>query len=169
MCQIGIQHVKDSLRQRGAPPEILLGGLVMLIIALVLSFTIDGNPLLLWGMRALAAVTLLILLYKAGLYFCPPFLRWYTRRQSKRMLMGLHDRRVEWIFYEDRLETHSSTTTRTLTWSQLQRVVIHPEIWLLIFRPQPILYVPSRFLPAEMQSLIRQKAGEVGANVRDRT
>jgi hypothetical protein len=168
MCQIGVKHVKDRLRQRGVPPEILLVCLATLAAALAFSFVVEDNSLILWGVRALGVVVMLVLLYKAGLYFCPPFLRWYARRQSKRLVQGLRDRRIEWTFYEDRLETHFSTSARAVPWSQLHRVVIHPEIWFLVFRSQPMLYVPAQFLPVEMQALVRRKAEEVGASIVDR-
>jgi hypothetical protein len=169
MCQIGIQHVKDRLRQRGVPPEILLVSLATVMAALGFSFVLADNSLILWGIRALGVVVMLVLLYKAGLYFCPPFLRWYARRQSKRLVQGLRDRRIEWTFYEERLETHSSTSARAVPWSQLHRVVILPSFWLLVFRQQPMLYMPVQFLPVEMQALIRRKAEEVGGSIVDRT
>jgi hypothetical protein len=169
MCQIGVQHVKDSLRQRGVPPEILLVALAMVMAAVGFSFILADNSLPLWGVRALGAVAMLVLLYKAGLYFCPPFLRWYARRQSNRFVRGLRDRRVEWTFYEDRLETNSSSSARTVPWSQLHRIMILPQLWFLAFRTQPILYTPSQFLTAEMQALIRRKAEEQGASIVDRT
>jgi hypothetical protein len=169
MCQIGVQHVKDSLRQRGVPPEILLVALATVMAALAFSFVLADNSLPLWGLRALGVVAMLVLLYKAGLYFCPPFLRWYARRQSKRLIQGLRDRHVEWAFYEDRLETLSSAGDRTLPWSQLHRVVTLPGFWLLVFRLQPMLFMPGQFLPVEMQSLILRKAEEFRATIRDRT
>lgn len=169
MCQIGVQHVKDRMRQRGVSPEILLVVVATLITALGLSFTVEGDPLFVWGLRALASVVLLFVLYKAGLYFYPPMLRWYARRQSTRLVRALRDRHIEWTFYDDRLETHSSIKSRAIPWSQLRLVVIHPENWFLVFHQQLILFVPARFLPMEMQALLRRKAEECGAEIRDRT
>jgi len=97
------------------------------------------------------------LLFKAALYFCPPYARWYVRRLARRMARRLSSRTIRWTFFEDRLETNSAETQRNLAWTELKRLDELPEFWCLHWKSGLQLIIPVTALSAEMQEFIRRK------------
>src|SRR5262245_31556580 len=74
----------------------------------------------------------------------------------------LAHRRIQVVIYEDRFEGKSAARETKVHWSQLSKVDVVPDFWLLFLNPRRIVYFPTQSLSAELQSLIRRKVREAG-------
>jgi hypothetical protein len=153
------QVKEDIVRQGGLHPAlpIVLASL-MLLIGLVLAWFVAWDFFPTPYLFVLGCVVQLLLLFKAALYFHPPFVRWYIHFQSRRSLRRLSPRTIRWTIYEDRLETKSAASHRNLAWSRLTRLDDLPDFWWLHWRGGPPLMAPVAAMPAELQDVIRSKA-----------
>jgi hypothetical protein len=161
------RRVKEGMVREGSPHPalpIVLASL-MLLVGLVLGWFVAWDFFPTPYLFILGCLVQLLLLFKAGLYFCPPFARWYIRRQSRRALQRLSPRTIRWTFFEDRLETKSAASHRRLPWTSLKKIDALSGFWWLHWKSAPPLMVPVAALPAELQALIRQKASEAGAMI----
>jgi len=114
---------------------------------------------------ALGCIVGLLLLFKAALYYWPPFTRWYIRRRALREFGKLPDRQVRWTFFEDRLETTRGARHRTIPWKDLMKIDIASGIWVLTLLSKQQLMAPAAVLSSAIQALLKRKAVEVGAVV----
>jgi hypothetical protein len=157
--------VKEDIVREGMPhpalPIVLAS--VMLVIGLAASAIVAWDFYLTPYLFVAGCLVLLWLLFKAALYFCPPFARWYIRKMARRMVRRLSSRTIRWTFFEDRLETKSANTQRNMAWTELKRLDVLPEFWCLHWKSRLQLIVPATALPAELQALILRKACQVGA------
>ena len=134
---------------------------VSVVAAAIWAWDFFATPYLI----AAACLAELLLLFKAGLYFHAPFARWYIRRQALRMAQRLAPRTIRWTFFEDRLETASAALERSHAWTDLRKVDVLPELWCLHWKSRVQLIVPAGVLSAELQTLIRRKAGAARAPI----
>jgi hypothetical protein len=168
--QSQIRRVKEGLAGKGvtAPVTTLGTVVVTLLFAIVLAlFVLDNSPVT-WVLIGVACFALLLLLFKAALYYWPTFTRSYARRQALRVVRKLPDRHVRWTFYEDRIETQTGDVQRVVPWRDIRRLVALPDFWFLGLKSGTILSIPTNGMAEELQTLIGRKAGEAGANLEHR-
>ena len=159
-----IRGVKEGITREGVPHPALpiviasVTLLVALAASLVWAWDFPATPYLF----VIGCLVELLLLFKAALYFCPPFARWYIRQFARRMTRRMPARNIRWSFFEDRLETKVGDKLRTQRWKELRRLVVLPEFWCLHWKSLHLI-VPAAVLPTAMQTLILRKACEAGA------
>lgn len=167
LFELQARKVKEDVVRRGMPhaavPIVLVSMMLLIGVAAVLVMAWDSFLTL--PLVILACLAQLLLLFKAALYFCPPFARWYIRRLSDRELRKLSHRTIRWMLFEDRLETESAAVQRSLVWTELHRVQTLPEMWSLHWKSGLTLLVPVEVLTPQLQALIHRKAREVGAEM----
>jgi hypothetical protein len=163
--QSQIQHVKEGLPQKGvtAPVTSLATVMATLLFAIGLALFSLDNSALKWMLIGVACLVLLVLSFKAALYYLPAFTRWYARRGALRAVRKLPDRHVRWTFYEDRIETQTGTVERIVPWGDVRRVLALPDFWFLGLNSGTILSIPVQVLRDDLQTLIGRRAGEAGA------
>lgn len=170
LFEVQTQRVKASIVRQGMPHPImpLAITMTMLVIGMVAMFVVGGNSLLTWLLIPLALAALLLLAFKTGLYFVPPFARWYTGRTVRRELRKLSHRTIRWTFFDDRFETHSAAINRKVPWTDLREVQLLPGFWFLNLESGPQLSIPLMALSADVQAIILRKGTEAGAQIDER-
>lgn len=138
---------------------------VMLLFAQTAVLLWAGESVVAWILFALACLVQLLLLFKFAVYFLPGFSRWYLRRRSVQMIRRLQPRTIRWTFFENRLETKSAQSQRSLPWTDLKQVDVLADFWQLQYKSKLQLVVPAAALPGDLQDVVRRKATEVGAPV----
>jgi hypothetical protein len=113
---------------------------------------------------ALVAIFLLLLLFlTVALMALPPLVRQFVRRVSLWRARKLAHRHVRVTFHEDRFEGQTAARERVVPWIDLREVHVVPDFWLLMLKSERrIIYLPTKMLTAELQSLIRRKVTEAG-------
>src|SRR5262245_6752093 len=159
-CQSAVDLLDHRLPQRSdrlpalggiSPIVVLFGAAVQILIAIaaVIFFGawhwIVSKILVVIGM-----VIMGILLWKAALYSLPSLARWYVRRRAVRQARGLAHRRIQWLLYEDRLETESAATQRRIAWSEVAQMTPCGRSLVLILRSGVELVIPASALSAEV-------------------
>jgi len=160
-----VRTVKAGIADKGSlhPALPLLVAFVMLAIAQAAALLWGGHPTVNVILLVLGCLVQLLLLFKFALYFWPAFAHWYLRRRSRRLVRGLSPRTIRWTFFEDRLETKSAQSQRSLPWTELKSVDVLADFWQLQYNPKLLLVVPTAVLSEELQEFVRRKAREVDA------
>jgi hypothetical protein len=157
--------VKEGIVREGMPhpalPIVIASVTLLIALAASLVWAWDFFPTP--YLFVLGCLVELLLLFKAALYFYPPFARWYVRRLALRMARRMESRTICWTFFEDRLETKVGDKLRCQSWTDLRRLDVLPEFWCLHWKSRVQLIVPAAVLPTAMQTLILRKACEAGA------
>lgn len=160
-----IRGVKEGIVREGMPHP----ALPIVIASVTLLFALAASLVWAWDFFAtpylfvIGCLVELLLLFKAALYFCPPFARWYIRQFARRMIRRMPVRNIRWTFFEDRLETEVGAKRRTQRWQELRRLDVLPEFWCLHWKSRLQLIVPAAVLTTELRTLILRKACEAGA------
>ena len=85
-----------------------------------------------------------------------------------RLMSKLPHRRLSIAFFEDLCVTAWAPGLSRVFWSNLRQVVIGPGFWLLKLKTdRQFRCIPTELITAEIEALIRRKAGEVGAKVEE--
>jgi hypothetical protein len=165
LFDVQARNVKTDVIGRGFlhPALPLVMAFAMLLIAQTAALLLGGDSVLIWILFALAFLAELLLLFKFAVYFWPGFARWYLRLRSARMIRRLQPRTIRWRFFEDRLETKSAQSQRSLPWTELKSVDVLADFWQLQYNPKLLLVVPTAMLSEELQEFVRRKAREVDA------
>ena len=105
----------------------------------------------------IGVVVMGILLWKAVFYSLPSLGRWYVCWQAVRHARGLAHRRIQWLLYEDRLETESAATQRRIAWSEVAQMTLYGQSVVLTLRSGVELVIPASVLSADARSIIAQR------------
>ena len=153
-------RVKADIVRRGVPhPALpLAGASVMLAVALVVAAVMAWDWWPTQILMVLGSITLLVLLFKTGLYFCPPFAHWFIRRRVRSTTRRLGTRNIRWTLFEDRLETKSAAVERSLQWADFTELEKVGDFWLLRWRGGLELVTPANLMPADVRAVIERKA-----------
>src|SRR5262245_56567569 len=159
------RNVKANIvaQERVHPAAPLVIAFLLLVFAQVLALFWGSDSAIIWILWTLACLAELLLLFKFAVYFWPGFARWYLRWRSVRMIRRLQPRTIRWTFFEDRLETKSAQSQRSLPWTELKSVDVLADFWQLQYNPNLLLVVPTAVLSEELQEFVRRKAREVDA------
>jgi len=79
---------------------------------------------------------------------------------------GQSHRRMSVDFSEDRIRMEAATFQSTATWNDVDEVLLWPDFWLLRLRAGGQFVVPAAAISPELGELIRRKAADAGAEVR---
>jgi hypothetical protein len=153
------RQVQALLRRQGVPhpaAPLLLAMTVLLLAQLAVLF---------WGWNwwpgqalfVLGCLVQLLLLFKLAVYFCPPFADRYIRRLALRSLKAFTHRKIVWKLFDDRLETQSSASQRSIPWSDVTRIDESEHFWFLTLKSGPPLLAPVSIMPAEVRDFLRAK------------
>lgn len=167
LFELQARKVKEDVVRRGMPhalvPIVLVS--MILVVAMTAAAIVAWDSLLTLPLLVVAGLVQLLLLFKAALYFCPPFTRWYIRRLTNRELRRLSHRTIRWRLFEDRLETESAAVQRSLAWTDLRRLQTLPTMWSLHWKSGLTLLAPVEALTPPLQALIQRQASAVGGEI----
>ena len=85
------------------------------------------------------------------------------------LLPFLHQprRQVRVVFSEERIFMETSLLSGERNWQDLETVEVYPELWLFRFQSGGHFALPVSVLSPEVDALIRRRAAEAGAIVRE--
>jgi hypothetical protein len=140
------------------PVVVLVGAAVQILIAIAAVVFFGGWYWIVSKVLIVIGVVVMgILLWKAAFYSLPSLGRWYVCRQAVRQVHRLAHRRIQWLLYEDHLETESASAHRRIAWSEVSQMTRCGQSIVLILRSGVELVIPASVLSAEAQSILARR------------
>ncbi|MBL8799308.1 MAG: YcxB family protein [Planctomycetia bacterium] len=95
------------------------------------------------------------------------FLRGEARASVLAPFEGQTERRLRVVFTDEQIRMEAPDLQSTAAWSDLGQVVVWPDFWLLRLRAGGQFVLPAESVSADLNELIRRKAGETGADLQE--
>lgn len=117
-----------------------------------------------WVLLGAGGIVLLLILFKASFYVLPFLARWLMGRQSRRLLRELGHHQIEWKLFDDRLETSSAATQRSIPWSRLKSCSQSGQSFVLKMDDGLELLMPTSELSPDAASFLESRLSSSESN-----